>query len=121
MKKKGKKKKIQLLKKKKILSDGSIIFATYENNRKGIISKSNKFFRNALTIIMFVNKKKLNIKISNTGNLQITGCKTIKQSIDATIEIFKIIKNSNLIHYKNEKDKEFSFMIIPTMCNLDFS
>ena len=121
-KKRGRKPKNSFEQKEKPLSDGSIIQLRYGNNVKGIQPKEKKnYFRNSLSVVMFIQNKKINIKLPKTGNVQMTGCKSLIQAQKAMLLIWnKIMPNQNLYSYKNNENI-FHFIIIPSMCNIDFN
>ena len=110
-KKRGRKKKDSVIQKPQIIDEGSIITLKYQNKTKGTNikqKKSNgneKYFRNSLTTVMFVDGKMLNFKISKNGKFQITGCKTIKQAqmcVKYLWDKIKIIDNyQSFCEFKN--------------------
>ena len=91
------------------VKNGSIITMRYENIIKGseIIKgklfssqeqkirsnfrkrKKKDYFRNSLTIVMVINKKNINFKISSNGKIQMTGCKSYEQAESCIIEFWK--------------------------------
>lgn len=83
-KKRGRKKKDTVIQTNPVVSDGSIVTLKYQNIIKGVdikqkkVSENNKikYFRNSLTIVMSVDGKMINSKISKNGKFQITGCKS---------------------------------------------
>jgi hypothetical protein len=81
-KKRGRKKKITVLDPNLDVPPGSIIFVKFKTNWRGTIIKlkkkksSGKYFLNSVTIeFLLENGKILNLKVSNNGKVQITGCK----------------------------------------------
>jgi len=111
------------------IKDGSIVYTQYKKNFKGTLFKkiSEKFFLNSVTIIMKINTKFINIKVSNKGKLQITGCNENVPILCILQKFWEIIHNldnektSPLWKFSNENDTEFKAMIIPVMCNINFS
>jgi hypothetical protein len=88
-KKRGRKKKNIIEDPNKNIPDGSIISLQLGNGSRGVCIKkkskntkpdSLKYFRNALTVIMIIDKKMLNFKISRNGKFQMTGCKYTSQA-----------------------------------------
>lgn len=105
--------------------EGSIVFAQYKQHYKGTAFKkiSEKYFLNSVTIIMRVHTKFINIKVSNKGKLQITGC---NENIYA-LSILKYfwrhlepLKNS-IWSFQTEGDNSFEAVVVPVMCNINFS
>lgn len=126
-KKRGRKKKNTVEQKEKILKDGSIIFLRHTDKKKGAIqpkkNKKTKYFRNALQIIMFVQGKKVNIKLCRTGSLHFTGCKLKQQAIDSFQHLWDYIRKDKKLYSFNDKfetGQPIELRLVPTMCNIDF-
>jgi TATA-box binding protein (TBP) (component of TFIID and TFIIIB) len=110
------------------IPNGSIITLDLANNVKGVVLKKKKkkdgksmdYFRNSLTVVMIVDGKKINFKISRNGKFQMTGCKVDKQAEDAIKYVWEFIKDSEGIYTIPEK-KPFKALFIPAMRNIDFS
>ena len=88
-KKRGRKKQVTVINPNTHLKDGDIITLKYQNELKGVdLSKkkkkkiNKKYFRNSLTVVMFLDNKFINFKISNNGKFQMTGCKFTKHAIN---------------------------------------
>lgn len=127
-KKRGRKRKTDVTPTNKIIEDGSIITLKNEDKTKGVETKKNKqkkrsktFFRNSLTVVMIIDNKKLNFKISKNGKFQITGCKNDRQAESCVKHLWYKIKDKHgeLYEYKN-KDTKLSVMFAPAMRNIDF-
>lgn len=106
------------------LEDGTIVFVQYKNEHKGTVFKkiSEKYFLNSVTIIMKIEKKYINIKVSNKGKLQITGCNKTEYAIEILKRFWDFIKiKPNIWKYQDESCKFLSTLIIPVMCNINFS
>lgn len=127
-KKRGRKKKDAVVPETQIIEDGSIITLKYQNKIKGTSikqKKSNgneKYFRNSLTTVMFVDGKMLNFKISKNGKFQITGCKTVEQAQLCVKYLWDKIKNienyQSFCEFKNgTKTPESMFKNV--MTNID--
>jgi TATA-box binding protein (TBP) (component of TFIID and TFIIIB) len=124
-KKRGRKKKEVEEDPNKNIPNGSIITLKFEDNFRGVNlkktkrSKNNlKYFRNALTVIMKVNNDKyLNFKISKNGKFQITGAKSVDQSIEALSYFWNNIKS--LDKYKDLET--FEIYLLTVMTNIDFN
>jgi hypothetical protein len=102
--------------------EGSIVFAQYKNTFKGTPFKkiSKKHFLNSVTIIMNVGVKYVNIKVSNKGKLQITGCnKTIHPVCIIQHFWSTIVKESSWEFQPGETC--FKASVIPVMSNINFS
>ena len=154
--KRGRKKKKEIINPNKNIQTGSIITLEYQNNIRGVdlktkakkkkkeIKKGN-YFRNSLTIIMMIDNKKINYKVSRNGKFQITGCKKDEHSEDCLKWLWTYIKDSKNIYKFNKQYEdlnkkeivdgvdgidgvdgvdgvgELKAMIIPAMRNIDFS
>lgn len=69
-----------------------------KRNKKSTETTTRKRFDNQLTIVMFYENNKYNIKLFKNGNIQITGVKSIdkgKKAIDFLIEKIKYVQLSN--------------------------
>jgi hypothetical protein len=85
-KKRGRKKKVEMVDLNKDVPNGSIVTLKYQETPKhekeirGVEVKHKKgsdlkgYFRNSVTVVMKVDDKLLNFKISKNGKFQITGC-----------------------------------------------
>lgn len=103
---------------------GSVVSIKYENRIKGVNFKVNKnetskWFRNSITIVMYLDKL-INFKLSKNGTFQVTGCKHKYQCEDVIKYTWcQISKFPDIYNYT---DKNFlSCFIIPCMRNIDFS
>ncbi len=126
-KKRGRKKKNQPVDVNKGIRSGSIITLKYESNLRGVDLKKKSgdkkvkgnYFRNSVTVVMIIDGKKINFKISRNGKYQITGCKTTKHAEQCIKYIWKYIKDEDDI-YKLTGDC-FNSIYVPAMRNIDFS
>tara|TARA_Y100000591_G_C21841091_1_gene705679 strand:- start:1469 stop:2350 length:882 start_codon:yes stop_codon:yes gene_type:complete len=123
-KKRGRKKKNFVQHIQNNVSDGSIISVKYQGDIRGVElkkrKKSSKYFRNAVTIIISVNNKLINLKISANGKFQVTGCKNFENCRKAIQYLFDIIikdKDTYLKEYSNKINIVFNNV----MTNKDFS
>lgn len=69
-----------------------------KRNKKSSDSTTRKRFDNQLTIVMFYENNKYNIKLFKNGNIQITGVKSIekgRKAIDFLIEKIKYVQSTN--------------------------
>lgn len=128
-KRRGRKKKVQSVDPNRNLLEGSIITLELCGNLRGtrLGKKRNKteFFRNALTIVMFIEGKMLNFKVSANGKFQMTGCKYDKQAEKCIKYMWKYIRkyctNYKFQKEEDEKNQYFQALFIPAMRNIDFN
>jgi TATA-box binding protein (TBP) (component of TFIID and TFIIIB) len=127
-------------KKKNIQSDpnvnipsGSIITVEYEKNIKGVdlknknqakkslsSGKKDKFFRNSISIVMILENKRINFKISRNGKLQLTGCKNDLHAEMVVKYIWEYIKDNNEIYTFSNNNDFLQVIFIPAMRNITF-
>lgn len=109
------------------VKEGEIIFAQYKHEYKGTPLKKikEKYFLNSVTMIMKIDTKFINIKVSNKGKLQITGCNQTDYAVTILKKIWALICDSKfeglIWKWNEENDKIFKAKIIPVMCNINFS
>ena len=134
-KKRGRKPKEAVVNPNKDIESGSIISIEYIDNIRGTDLKKKKekstekkktHFRNSVTIVMIINQKMINFKISRNGKIQMTGCKTDEQAEQVLDYIWNYIKNTDIYTFKKKIDSEevynyFEAVFIPAMRNIDFS
>lgn len=123
-KKRGRKKKDFIEQIQRDVEDGSIISVKYQGNVRGVElkkkKKSSKFFRNAVTVIISVNSKLINLKISANGKFQVTGCKDFENCKLAIKYMFdKIV--CKLDTYLEKYDDDIKIIFNNVMTNKDFS
>lgn len=110
-KRRGRKKKNEPGDPNKNISDGSIITLEYQNQVRGVDLKKKKkkdkdkdnkkrgnYFRNSVTIVMIMDGKKINFKVSRNGKFQMTGCKNDLHAEECVKWIWKYIKDSTGIY-----------------------
>lgn len=104
------------------LSDGDIVFAQYKTEHKGTVFKklSEKYFLNSVTVIMKVQNKFINIKVSNKGKLQITGCSHTDYAVSILKHFWMQIQDRKEL-WTFQMDQYFMASIIPVMCNINFA
>lgn len=127
-KKRGRKKKAIQINPNGHIENGSIITLDLANNIRGVVVKKKKkkegkstdYFRNSVTVVMIIDDKKINFKISRNGKFQMTGCKYNHHAEQCVKYIWEYIKDQHDI-YKFEKDESFNALFIPAMRNIDFS
>jgi TATA-box binding protein (TBP) (component of TFIID and TFIIIB) len=128
-KRRGRKKKCEIVDPNKDIISGSIITLEFENEdirgvdlkkKKNLKSKKRgSYFRNAVTVVMIIDNKKINFKISCNGHFQITGCKNTAHAATCVKYIWGYIENSTDIY--TLKDNELIVTFIPAMRNIDFN
>ena len=102
------------------LSDGSIIHVNFRDQFYGnTLKNASEFFRNAMTIVIFIDGKFLNFKLTQKGKLQLTGCKTDEQAKKCVYYFWKHLK-SHTDSYTMNGDF-FSAYYEPVMRNIGFS
>jgi len=97
--KRGRKKKTEVIDPNKDIPVGSIISVQNKTNVRGATLKKKKesktYFLNSITVIvMLENGKMINAKISKYGKFQITGCKSNEHFINCIRYIYKNIKDA---------------------------
>jgi len=124
-KKRGRKKKNFVEHIQNNVPDGSIISVKYQGDIRGVElkkrKKSSKYFRNAVTIIISVNNKLINLKISSNGKFQVTGCKNFENCRKAIEYLFNIIIADKDIYLKEKNVKKINITFNNVMTNKDFS
>ena len=141
-KKRGRKKKNTPFNIVNDLPNGSIITLEYEDKLRGVdlkdkkrIRKTNQdssplytqnsskkitYFRNSTAIVMIIDNKIINFKISNNGKFQMTGCKYMSQAENCIYYIWTYIKHTDIYKFSNTTDFTLEVMFIPSMRNIDF-
>lgn len=123
-KKRGRKKKIEQETKTEDLSEGAIICLEFEGKIKGVRikpKKQKKFFRNSLTVVMFIINKLINFKVCRNGTLQLTGCKTEEHAEKCIKYIWNAMKDNRELYTIENEQQDPYFLLIPSMRNIDFS
>lgn len=126
-KKRGRKKKVSTIDPNRNIPNGSIITIDLANKVRGILLKKKKkkegkstdYFRNSVTVVMIIDGKKINFKISRNGKFQMTGCKEDEHAENCIKHIWEYINEEKDI-YKLEGEN-FKAMFIPAMRNIDFN
>lgn len=112
----------------KDIPDGSIITLDLANEIRGVLlkkkkkrnGKSSNYFRNSVTVVMSIDNKKINFKISRNGKFQMTGCKFDEHAERCVKYIWEYIKDSEDV-FKKPDNEPFTATFIPAMRNIDFS
>lgn len=127
-KRRGRKKKSTAADPNKNIPDGAIITVDLANNVRGVSLKKKKkkdgkstdYFRNSVTVVMVMDNKKINFKISNNGKFQMTGVKKDEHAENCVKAIWDYIKDTEDI-YTIPDNSPFHAIFIPAMRNIDFS
>ena len=152
-KRRGRKKKNEPADPNKGIVSGSIITLEYQNKIRGVDLKKKKkknkdtkkrgnYFRNSVTVVMIMEEKKINFKVSRNGKFQMTGCKFDDHAEECVKWFWKYIKDAKGIYNfidnsnnnndsdtdgdsddENEGKTESSSLkviFIPAMRNIDF-
>ena len=129
-KKRGRKKKVEVVEQNKDIKHGAIVTIKCENKMRGVDlkqkksqarKKKSKWFRNSITIVIILNDKPVNFKISMNGMFQLTGIKLDSQAEDCVKVLWDHIKDHENNLYKFSRGKHLEAMFIPAMRNIDFS
>ncbi len=88
-----------------------------EKDMVGMKGKGN-YFRNAATIVMMIEGKRINFKVSRNGKFQMTGCKYDSHAEAIIKFMWSYIKLSPELYEMN--DKKLKVLFIPAMRNIDF-
>lgn len=114
-KRRGRKKKNEPVDPNKDVKSGSIITLEYQNQIRGVDLKKKKkknkdtkrgnYFRNSVTVVMIIDGKKINYKVSRNGKFQMTGCKRDEHGEECVKWFWKYIINSvGIYSIKREND-----------------
>lgn len=135
-KRRGRKKKDDVHIEPQIPIDGSIVTVKFGNLIRGVDirqkKKQGKFFRNALTLVMALEGKFINFKITKNGRFQFTGCKSISHAKECIKHMWNQINTSEyLLQAKLSEDDEmykyidnsevFNIKFVTVMTNIDFN
>ena len=110
-KRRGRKKKNEPADPNKDLQSGSIITLEYQSNIRGVDLKKKKkkdkkkrgnYFRNSVTIVMIMDDKKINYKVSRNGKFQMTGCKYSSHAERCIQWFWNYIKDSKDVYQFTE-------------------
>lgn len=110
------------------LKEGDIVAIYFRNHKKGLpqyLKYGVKFFRNALNIVMMRTKdKKINMKLSQNGKIQMTGCKEEEDAQFCLKYLFQHISEhcpDSLVYKENMKNNHLDISFFTVMTNLDFN
>ena len=113
----------------KDLPSGSIITLKFFEKVRGVDLKpskkgANRYFRNALSVVIKVEDKLVNFKLSANGKFQMTGIKRHAHAVRCIQHLWEHIlqlDDHTLYTSHNPKDKSVSVIIKTVMTNIDFS
>lgn len=129
-KRRGRKKKNEQVNPNKNIASGSIITLEYGDLLRGVDLKKKKdkkkgsekkYFRNSATVVMIIEDKKVNFKVTRNGKFQITGCKFDRHSESCVKYIWNYIKDSTNIYTFIDEETYLKTLYIPAMRNIDFN
>lgn len=125
-KKRGRKKKVITGDPNEGIPDGSIISLDLAGKIRGIRLKIEKkkernYFRNSVTVVMRIDGKKINFKISRNGKFQMTGCRTQSQGERCIHHMWNYIHLQPDIYKYTDNVGTFNAVFIPAMRNCDFA
>ena len=111
------------------ISDGTIVRLEYENQIRGTKikrkknntnanKKGRKYFRNAITVVMYVDHKFINFKIPRQGKIQMTGIKKDEHAFQCLKYIWGYIEANPNLYTLQDKDLFITVRIV--MTNIDF-
>lgn len=112
------------------LKDGDIITVKFGDLIRGIDlshkKRKCKFFRNALTVVMFSIDKLVNFKITKNGRFQFTGCKSVDHAVRCTEHMWsQITASPEQGLYAHEPiplgSHSFDIKFLTVMTNIDFN
>jgi TATA-box binding protein (TBP) (component of TFIID and TFIIIB) len=109
---------------------GDIVAVYFRHNKKGLpqyLKYGVKFFRNALNIVMMIHTtKRINLKLSQNGKIQMTGCKHENDAKLCLRFLFKhLLENCrDSIVFKDaecDRGRQLEVCYFTVMTNLDFN
>ena len=127
-KRRGRKKKVEVVDPNVDISPGSIITLKFEDQIRGVDlkkkkkdgkKKQQKWFRNSFTVVIVLEDKKINFKICQNGIFQITGCKTDAHAEECVKYIWQYIKDDQEL-YSFSSGEQMEVLFVPAMRNIDF-
>lgn len=129
-KRRGRKKKNDPVDPNKDIPPGSIITLEYQNKIRGVDLKKKKkenkdkkkrgnYFRNSVTVVMIINGKKINYKVSRNGKFQMTGCKEDKHAEKCVKWVWEYIKDTDDIYSIVEKKEKVPEIVIESSSESD--
>jgi hypothetical protein len=136
-KKRGRRPKDEVKQEPQLLNDGEIITLKLGDKLRGVDLKTRKkkdedkskdkkknenYFRNSLTIVMSVDNKLINFKVSKNGKFQFTGCKTDNHAhkcLDFVKNYIARIQDKKILTLPLNSNLEIYYITV--MSNINFS
>lgn len=126
-KKRGRKKKSEVVDPNKGIKPGSIITLKFRDSIRGVdlkpkkktMKKRGKWFRNSFTVVLVLDNKNINFKVSKNGMFQITGCKLNRHAEECIEYIWSYIKDTTDT-FTYQRGTTLETYYIPAMRNIDF-
>lgn len=126
-KKRGRKKKCEVVDPNNDIEEGSIITIKCEGQLRGVelkpkkVKQTNKqkWFRNSITVVIILDKP-INFKICRNGTFQMTGCKTHEHAEMCIKYVWQYIQEDKSLYTFRTGDT-LECLFIPSMRNIDFS
>ncbi len=119
-KKRGRKKREQFDDPNKDIPVGSIVSNGQGINKRGVNIKTSKrnengsAFKHSIPVVMVLeNKKLINTKISRSGNLQMTGCKSVQHAVENIKHLYQLMieteewTGETLFTFRTYKDDQY--------------
>jgi hypothetical protein len=123
-KKRGRRKKVDIVDPNANIPDGSIITIIPGDGtvmgvdlKNGDKSGRRDSFGNSITIVMIVDNKKLNFKVCLNGKFQMTGVKNLSQAEKCIKFFWNYIRDKKIYSLRGE---HFEAYFRPVMCNIGF-
>ena len=131
-KRRGRKKKVEQVDPNKDITPGSIITLKFRDKVRGVDLKAKKntdknthkkrgkWFRNSFTVVLVIENKNINFKVSQNGMFQITGCKFDSNAEECIKYMWEYIKGNKDIYTYQNNAKTLETYYVPAMRNIDF-
>jgi len=107
------------------LPSGSIVTLKYFEHVRGVDLKkkagSTKYFRNALSVVMKVDEKLVNFKLSKNGKFQMTGIKTDAHTIECVKQMWRHIRDLEDPSVWKVHGERLEAVVKVVMTNIDFA
>lgn len=104
------------------IPDGSIVFVKYKGQHKGTLFKETKIeFLNSVTLIMKNKTKYFNFKVTQKGNIQITGCNKDEYAVDCLKAMWAFLEPRQHIWSFKNGNTVFEALFVLVMSNITFS
>lgn len=122
-KRRGRKKKDHNENVNKDIASGSIVSMSFNGRLRGVDVKSRgsgqTYFRNAIAVVIIIDDKQFNFKITANGKFQMTGCKDENRAIKCMKYVWDYISPYTDIYTINSDKKPYAIFFV-VMTNKDF-